>query len=64
MSLSLCVRMLPVPMTVYQFLELIITGRIINMEEACRIGLTNEVVPRGTALNRAVALTQFISPLP
>lgn len=45
-------------------MELIITGKVIDAEEAYRIGLANEVVPKGSALARAVELAQFISTLP
>ncbi|MEM9305524.1 MAG: enoyl-CoA hydratase-related protein, partial [Pseudomonadota bacterium] len=45
-------------------LELIITGKVIGAEEAYRIGLANEVVPKGTSLERAVELAQFIATLP
>ena len=45
-------------------LELIITGKVIGAEEAYRIGLANEVVPKGTSLERAVELAQFIAALP
>jgi enoyl-CoA hydratase len=45
-------------------LELIITGKVINAEEAYRIGLANEVVPKGTSLERAIELAEFISSLP
>jgi len=45
-------------------LELIITGKVIGAEEAYRIGLANEVVPKGTSLARAVELAQFIASLP
>lgn len=45
-------------------MELIITGKVIDAEEAYRIGLANEVVPKGTSLERAVELAQFISTLP
>lgn len=45
-------------------LELIITGKVIDAQEALRIGLANEVVPKGTGLQRAVELAQFISTLP
>jgi enoyl-CoA hydratase len=45
-------------------MELIITGRVIGAEEAERIGLVNQVVPKGTSLERALELASFISQLP
>jgi enoyl-CoA hydratase len=45
-------------------LELIITGRVINAVEAERIGLVNEIVPRGRSLARALELASFICSLP
>lgn len=45
-------------------MELIITGRVIDAEEAHRIGLANEVVPKGEGLARAIELGQFIAGLP
>ena len=45
-------------------LELIITGRVIDAEEALRIGLVNEVVPRGRSLERALELGHVIANLP
>jgi enoyl-CoA hydratase len=45
-------------------MELIITGKVINAQEAYRIGLANEVVPKGTSLDRAIELAQFICSLP
>ena len=45
-------------------LELIITGRVIDADEALRIGLVNEVVPRGKSLERALELAEFICGLP
>ncbi|MEK6277078.1 MAG: enoyl-CoA hydratase-related protein [Actinomycetota bacterium] len=44
--------------------EMIITGRPVGAEEALRIGLVNEVVPEGKALERALELAQEIAALP
>lgn len=40
--------------------EMILTGRKVGAEEAARLGLINEVVPAGTALDGARALAQRI----
>ncbi len=45
-------------------LELIVTGRVIGAREAERIGLVNEVVPKGQSLKRAMELAEFICGLP
>jgi enoyl-CoA hydratase len=45
-------------------MELIITGRVIDADEALRIGLVNEVVPSGRSLERAVELALAIAELP
>jgi enoyl-CoA hydratase len=45
-------------------MELIITGRVIDAREAERIGLVNEVVPKGKSLGRALELAEFICTLP
>ncbi len=45
-------------------MELIITGRVIGAEEAERIGLVNEIVPKGTSLARALELAETICALP
>lgn len=45
-------------------LELIITGRVIGVEEATRIGLVNEITPSGKCLERARALAHTIAALP
>jgi len=45
-------------------LELIITGRLIDVEEALRIGLVNEVVPKDQLLARASQLAEQICQLP
>jgi enoyl-CoA hydratase len=44
--------------------ELIITGRAVGAEEALRIGLANEIVPEGQALDRALELAGEIAGLP
>ncbi len=45
-------------------MELIVTGRVIDAAEAQRIGLVNEVVPRGTCRERARELAHTIAALP
>jgi enoyl-CoA hydratase len=45
-------------------LELIITGRVIDAIEAERIGLVNEIVPKGRSLDRALKLAKAICALP
>jgi enoyl-CoA hydratase len=45
-------------------MEMIITGRRVGAQEAKEIGLANEVVPRGQALNRAQELAAEIAALP
>lgn len=45
-------------------LELIITGKIIDAQEAYKIGLVNEVVPTGQALKRCWELAEAISEFP
>ncbi len=45
-------------------LELILTGRPVEAEEAQRIGLVNEVVPPGEHLNRALELAERIASFP
>lgn len=45
-------------------MELILTGRVIGAEEARRIGLVNEIVPRGQALARARELAAALCELP
>jgi enoyl-CoA hydratase len=55
---------LPLVVGVARAMELIITGRRIDVREADRIGLVNEVVPRGQALRRAQELAHEIAALP
>jgi len=45
-------------------MELILTGKVIDAQEAYRIGLANEVVPKGQSLSRALELASFICTLP
>ncbi|WP_220813266.1 enoyl-CoA hydratase/isomerase family protein [Pseudomonas paralcaligenes] len=45
-------------------MELILTGKVISAAEALAIGLTNEVVPRGRSLDRAMELARFLCTLP
>jgi enoyl-CoA hydratase len=45
-------------------MEMIVTGRPVGAEEALRIGLANEVVPEGQALERAQELAHQIAELP
>jgi enoyl-CoA hydratase len=55
---------LPLVVGFAKAMELIITGRRIDVHEAERIGLVNEVVPRGGALERAKELAREIAALP
>src|SRR2546421_5861926 len=55
---------LPLVVGFARAMELIITGRRIDVHEAERIGLVNEVVPRGQALARAQSLAREIAALP
>src|SRR6476619_4913782 len=52
---------LPLVVGFARAMELIITGRRIGAEEAREIGLVNEIVPRGRALERAQALAREIA---
>jgi enoyl-CoA hydratase len=55
---------LPLVVGFAKAMELIITGRRIDVHEAHRIGLVNEVVPKGQALTRAQELAHQIAALP
>jgi enoyl-CoA hydratase len=55
---------LPLVVGFARAMELVITGRRIDALEAERIGLVNEVVPRGTALERAQRLAHSVAALP
>jgi enoyl-CoA hydratase len=55
---------LPLVVGFARAMELIITGRRVDVREAERIGLVNEVVPRGEALTRAQQLAHEIAALP
>ena len=55
---------LPLVVGFARAMELVITGRRIDVNEAERIGLVNEVVPRGQALARAQELAATIAALP
>jgi enoyl-CoA hydratase len=45
-------------------LELTLTGRAVDSEEALRIGLVNEVVPQGSQLERALELAEQLAGFP
>jgi enoyl-CoA hydratase len=55
---------LPLVVGFARAMELVITGRRVGAEEALRIGLVNEIVPRGRALARAQELAREIAALP
>jgi enoyl-CoA hydratase len=45
-------------------LEIMMTGRPVPVDEAHRIGLVNEIVPRGRHLERALALAETLAKFP
>jgi enoyl-CoA hydratase len=55
---------LPLVVGFAKAMELVITGRRIGVQEAQQIGLVNEIVPRGAALERAQELAREIAALP
>src|SRR6476646_8329989 len=55
---------LPLVVGYSRAMEMIITGRAVDAQEALQIGLANEVVPTGTALERALELAHEIAALP
>src|ERR671931_1356757 len=55
---------LPLVVGFARAMEMMITGRRVDAREAERIGLANEVVPRGKALERAQELAREIAALP
>ena len=55
---------LPLVVGFARAMELVITGRRIDAQEALQIGLVNEIVPRGGALERAQQLASEIAKLP
>jgi enoyl-CoA hydratase len=55
---------LPMVVGYAKAMELIITGRPVDAQEALRIGLANEVVPEGKALERALELAHEVAALP
>jgi enoyl-CoA hydratase len=55
---------LPMVVGYAKAMELIITGRPVEAQEALRIGLANEVVPEGKSVERAVELAHEIAALP
>jgi enoyl-CoA hydratase len=55
---------LPLVVGYAKAMEMIITGRPVDAQEALRIGLANEVVPEGKALDRALELAREVAALP
>jgi enoyl-CoA hydratase/carnithine racemase len=55
---------LPLVVGYAKAMEMIVTGRSVDAEEALRIGLANEVVPAGKALERALELAHEVAALP
>eukprot|EP00731_Ephydatia_muelleri_P010592 Em0005g1178a len=55
---------LPALIGLSRALDIILTGRRVGAQEALQIGLANQVVPKGQALNRAIELAQKIAAFP
>jgi enoyl-CoA hydratase len=55
---------LPRTVGIGRALELILTGRSVDAEEAHRIGLVNEIVPSGKHLERALELAERLAAFP
>jgi len=55
---------LPLVVGFARAMELVITGRRMDAQEALQVGLANEIVPRGRALERAQQLAREIAKLP
>jgi enoyl-CoA hydratase len=55
---------LPMAVGYAKAMELILTGRPVDAQEALRIGLANEVVPEGKAMERALDLAHEVAALP
>jgi enoyl-CoA hydratase/carnithine racemase len=55
---------LPLVVGMGRALELILTGRVVDAEEALRWGLVNEVVPEGSHLERALEIAEGLAEFP
>jgi enoyl-CoA hydratase len=55
---------LPLIVGLGRALELILTGRLVDADEAKHIGLVNEVVPAGKAIERAIELGKLLAEFP
>ena len=55
---------LPLVVGMGRALELILTGRVVDAEEALRWGLVNQVVPAGSHLERALEIAEGLAAFP
>jgi enoyl-CoA hydratase/carnithine racemase len=55
---------LPLTVGMGRALELILTGRVVDAEEALRWGLVNQVVPAGSHLERALEIAEGLAAFP